>query len=287
MNLYVGNLSKELDSLAVKCIFSKFGSCNLSYFVNSTQTTFAFIEFEDRSEAEHALKTLDGTCFGGQSMKIEQAKVRPTLLKCLTCDQEGHTSADHKGRSRSRSPNRLQVKPDSHGAVGECKSDDPEPETKEQRTTVDEATALTESDAEMQTSTEDINSHGASEQTPCVETSSELEGNSLATVSPSKGSTSELPDATKQEGLQAATSPEESKELVATAQKIKGSARSRSPRSKVEREIVAVDGTKFKLIKVERSDMRTSRYRCLACNIEMQRKSIVAHVKAKAHQDQL
>jgi hypothetical protein len=33
MNLYVGNVSKDIDLAALTGIFSKFGTCRLNYFV--------------------------------------------------------------------------------------------------------------------------------------------------------------------------------------------------------------------------------------------------------------
>mmetsp|Transcript_18499 Transcript_18499/g.33383 ORF Transcript_18499/g.33383 Transcript_18499/m.33383 type:complete len:383 (-) Transcript_18499:728-1876(-) len=114
MNLYVGNLSKNLDAASVRLVFSKFGNCRLSHF-----TSFAFVEYEDRKDAEQAIKCLNGCDIDGKVIKVEWAKVPSTALKCFKCNQDGHTSANHKpkkSRSRSRSPVKA-IEPDVMGEI--------------------------------------------------------------------------------------------------------------------------------------------------------------------------
>lgn len=60
-------------------------------------------------------------------------------------------------------------------------------------------------------------------------------------------------------------------------------ARSRSPRTQTDSEITAQDGSTFILRRLSKRDNETSRYKCLRCKVEIQKKSIESHTNSKSH----
>jgi hypothetical protein len=60
--------------------------------------------------------------------------------------------------------------------------------------------------------------------------------------------------------------------------------RSRSPRAPMESELTAADGTKFHLTKPLKKDPESSRYKCIQCKVEIQKKSIANHALSQSHQ---
>jgi hypothetical protein len=82
-------------------------------------------------------------------------------------------------------------------------------------------------------------------------------------------------------GSPAAEPDEEVKEADKPQRHLFG--RSRSPRPELAAEIVAEDGSKFKLVKRVKESMKKSRYQCLLCGITIQRRSIDDHLASKGH----
>jgi hypothetical protein len=85
-------------------------------------------------------------------------------------------------------------------------------------------------------------------------------------------------------GAPVADSAEEVKEADKPQTKPHLFGRSRSPRPGLApAEIVAEDGSKFKLMKKMKEDLRRSRYKCLLCGSQIQKKSIDDHLASKGH----
>ena len=80
MNIYVGNLSYEVTENDMKTAFSEFGevtSANIIKDKFSGQSKgFGFVEMPNNSEADKAIKTLNGTDLKGRNIKVNQAKPR-------------------------------------------------------------------------------------------------------------------------------------------------------------------------------------------------------------------
>lgn len=80
MNLYVGNLSYGVTEEDLKAMFSEYGqveSINIIKDKFSGQSKgFGFVEMPDNSEADKAIKALNGTSLKGRDVKINQAKPR-------------------------------------------------------------------------------------------------------------------------------------------------------------------------------------------------------------------
>lgn len=80
MNIYVGNLSYGVTEVELREMFSKFGevtSVNLISDKYSGQSKgFGFVEMAVQSEAEAAIKALDGNSVKGRNLRVNEARPR-------------------------------------------------------------------------------------------------------------------------------------------------------------------------------------------------------------------
>ncbi len=80
MNLYVGNLAYNVTEEDLQTMFSEFGevvSVNIIKDKYSGQSKgFGFVDMPNNSEADKAIKALNGTEFMGRRIKVNQAKPR-------------------------------------------------------------------------------------------------------------------------------------------------------------------------------------------------------------------
>jgi RNA recognition motif-containing protein len=80
MKLYVGNLSYSVTEDDLQALFSEFGeveSANIIKDQMSGQSKgFGFVEMPDNSEADKAIKALNGKEVKGREIKVNQAKPR-------------------------------------------------------------------------------------------------------------------------------------------------------------------------------------------------------------------
>jgi RNA recognition motif-containing protein len=80
MNIYVGNLDYGVTENDLKDAFAEFGeveSANIIKDKFSGQSKgFAFIEMPNNSEADAAIKALNGSPLKGRNLKVNQAKPR-------------------------------------------------------------------------------------------------------------------------------------------------------------------------------------------------------------------
>jgi RNA recognition motif-containing protein len=80
MNIYAGNLNYNVTEDDLKNVFSEFGdvsSVNIIKDRYSGQSKgFGFVEMLDNSEADKAIKALNGSELKGRGIKISQAKPR-------------------------------------------------------------------------------------------------------------------------------------------------------------------------------------------------------------------
>lgn len=79
-NLYVGNLPWSASEQDVRAAFEAFGEVISVKLIEDRETGrprgFGFVEMEDQAAAE-AIDKLDGTDFGGRTIKVNEAKPRP------------------------------------------------------------------------------------------------------------------------------------------------------------------------------------------------------------------
>ena len=80
MNIYVGNLSYEVNEEDLQKAFSEFGEVVSVKIIkdqyDGRSKGFGFVEMQDRREADTAIEGLNGKEFKGRSIKVNQAKPR-------------------------------------------------------------------------------------------------------------------------------------------------------------------------------------------------------------------
>ncbi len=78
-SLYVGNLPWSATEEEIQTLFVEFGDVLSVKLITDRETGrtrgFAFVEMEDPS-AESAIKSLDGSSFGGRTLRVNEAKPR-------------------------------------------------------------------------------------------------------------------------------------------------------------------------------------------------------------------
>ena len=85
MNLYIGNLPYGVTEDDIRAKFSEFGELASIDLVMDRITGeskgFGFIKYESNSDADKAIKTMNGAQFGGRVLKVNQAKPREKQSK--------------------------------------------------------------------------------------------------------------------------------------------------------------------------------------------------------------
>ena len=80
MNMYVGNLPYSVSEEDLRTVFAEFGeiaSVNIITDKISGQSKgFGFVDMPNNSEADKAIKALNGSDLQGRSIKVNQAKPR-------------------------------------------------------------------------------------------------------------------------------------------------------------------------------------------------------------------
>ncbi|MCK4813362.1 MAG: RNA-binding protein [Candidatus Marinimicrobia bacterium] len=80
MNVYVGNLSYEVTEDDLRQLFGEFGAVTSVNLIKDRETGnskgFGFVEMENQTDAEKAIKDLDGTAVSGRDIKVNQARPR-------------------------------------------------------------------------------------------------------------------------------------------------------------------------------------------------------------------
>jgi RNA recognition motif-containing protein len=78
--LYVGNLPFSSTEQDLEDLFGRYGSVASVSVITDRETGrprgFAFVEMEDASAAESAIRALDGTNFDGRNIKVNEAQDR-------------------------------------------------------------------------------------------------------------------------------------------------------------------------------------------------------------------
>ena len=80
MRLYVGNLPFSVTETELRETFSRFGEVGkvdlVSDRFSGESRGFGFVEMDDNSHADAAIKGLNGTDLRGRSMTVNQAKLK-------------------------------------------------------------------------------------------------------------------------------------------------------------------------------------------------------------------
>ena len=77
MNIYVGNLSYSVTEDSLREMFSEFGEVESAKIISDRYTGrskgFGFVEMPSNSEADQAIKALNGKAIDGRSIKVNPA----------------------------------------------------------------------------------------------------------------------------------------------------------------------------------------------------------------------
>jgi len=80
MNMYVGNLAYGVTEEDLKNAFSEFGEVSSVKIItdkfSGQSKGFGFVEMPNNSEADQAIKALNGKVMSGRSIKVNQAEAR-------------------------------------------------------------------------------------------------------------------------------------------------------------------------------------------------------------------
>ena len=81
MNLYIGNLSKEVMGEELRQVFEQFGRVDSVKIIIDRETGisrgFGFVEMPNREEAVKAYTALNETELRGRRLKVNEARPRP------------------------------------------------------------------------------------------------------------------------------------------------------------------------------------------------------------------
>ncbi len=97
MNIYVGNLSPDVADDVIREVFESFGDVTSARVIKDRFTHqsrgFGFVEMPEQSQAQTAIKGLNGKELQGKQMKVSEARPRPS---------EGRTGGEPMGYSGRR-----------------------------------------------------------------------------------------------------------------------------------------------------------------------------------------
>jgi len=78
MKLYVGGLAYAMTEDELKALFAEFGNVSSAIIIKDRDSGqskgFGFVEFDDDSEAQEAIKNLNGKDVSGRSLTVNEAR---------------------------------------------------------------------------------------------------------------------------------------------------------------------------------------------------------------------
>ena len=80
MNIYVGNLSNDVTDETIRGTFESFGEVTSAKVIRDKYTDqsrgFAFVEMPEQTQAQTAIKSLNGKELQGKQMSVSEARPR-------------------------------------------------------------------------------------------------------------------------------------------------------------------------------------------------------------------
>jgi RNA recognition motif-containing protein len=80
-NIFVGNLDFSATESSVRSLFERHGQVDRVYVVTDRDTSrsrgFAFVEMADSTQADQAIKALNGADLDGRSLNVKEARPKP------------------------------------------------------------------------------------------------------------------------------------------------------------------------------------------------------------------
>ncbi|MBN1900992.1 RNA-binding protein [Candidatus Sumerlaeota bacterium] len=81
MNIYVGNLSYQMNESDLKTMFEAYGTVDAARIVTDRDTGrskgFGFVEMPDQEQAESAIKGLHEKEMNGRNLTVNEARPKP------------------------------------------------------------------------------------------------------------------------------------------------------------------------------------------------------------------
>ena len=81
MNIFVGNLSRDVSEDDLRTAFQSFGEISKVSIIKDKFSNeprgFGFVEMPKKEEAEAAIRSLNGKELGGKSITVNEARPRP------------------------------------------------------------------------------------------------------------------------------------------------------------------------------------------------------------------
>jgi len=100
MNIYVGNLSYEATDVTIREAFESFGEVTSARVIKDKYTGqprgFGFVEMPAQSQAQTAIKSLNGKELLGKAISVNEARARADQGR--TGGQGGRGRMDYSGR---------------------------------------------------------------------------------------------------------------------------------------------------------------------------------------------
>jgi RNA recognition motif-containing protein len=100
MNIYVGNLSYDATDETIKQAFESFGEVTSARVIKDKYTGqsrgFGFVEMSEQSQAQTAIKSLNGKELQGKAISVSEARARADQGR--TGGQRGGGRMDYSGR---------------------------------------------------------------------------------------------------------------------------------------------------------------------------------------------
>ena len=85
MNIYIGNLAREVTEDELRALFEPFGEVTRVVIIKDRYSGesrgFGFVEMPSRAAAEKAMKELDGKEFRGRNLRVNEARPRTERRK--------------------------------------------------------------------------------------------------------------------------------------------------------------------------------------------------------------
>ena len=85
MNIYIGNLAREVTEDELRALFEPFGEVTRVVIIKDRYSGesrgFGFVEMPSHAAAEKAMKELDGKEFRGRNLKVNEARPRTERRK--------------------------------------------------------------------------------------------------------------------------------------------------------------------------------------------------------------
>ncbi len=80
MNIFVGNLSYQMDAEGLRALFETHGAVDSAHVVSDRETGrsrgFGFVEMSNDSEGKAAIEALNGTEADGRNLTVNEARPR-------------------------------------------------------------------------------------------------------------------------------------------------------------------------------------------------------------------